>query len=148
MDSNENFSFHSLLREVLRAHFSLSHKTFEKDGLYPGQPPVLCAVYKHDGISQKEIAEKTRIKPATVTVMIKRLEKAGFIKKSIDEKDQRISRIHLTEKGFNACENLKEVTKELDAICLKNFTSEEIISLEHLLNKVKNNLKENKNNIE
>ncbi len=147
MDSEFNFPFYKLLGEVLRAHFSLSHKTLEKEGLYPGQPPVLFTIYKNDGISQKEIAEKTKIRPATVTVMIKRLEKAGFVSKSIDSNDQRISRIHLTEKGITACKNLKTVIKKIDSICLKNFTKEEVNSLQHLLNKVKNNLKDNKNEL-
>ncbi|MDO5039997.1 MarR family winged helix-turn-helix transcriptional regulator [Clostridium sp.] len=144
MDNEFNFPFYKLLGDVLRGHFSLSHKTLEKEGLYPGQPPVLFTIYKNDGISQKEIAEKTKIKPATVTVMIRRLEKAGFVSKSIDSNDQRISRIHLTEKGLNACTNLKKVISEIDSICLNNFTKDEINSLQYLLNKVKNNLKENK----
>ena len=45
MSNKIDFSFHKLLGEVIRLHFSLSHKTLEKEGLYPGQPPLLYALY-------------------------------------------------------------------------------------------------------
>ncbi len=63
-----------------------------------------CSVYWHhkDGLSQREIAEKLHIKPPTVNVTVQRLEKAGFLYREADEKDQRISRIYMTEKGKQA----------------------------------------------
>lgn len=144
MNNKIDFSFHKLLGEVIRLHFSLSHKTLEKEGLYPGQPPLLYALYDNDGLSQKELAKKLNLKPATITVMIKRLEKSGFIKRTSDENDQRISRIHLTEKGIHACVELKAIVTDIDNVCLDNFTEKEIASLKELLNKVKNNLKNHK----
>ena len=39
------------------------------------------------------------IKPATVNVMIKRMEKSGFLRKEQDVQDLRISRIFITDKG-------------------------------------------------
>lgn len=146
MESNNDFSFHKLLGQLIRLHFCLSHKNLEKEGLYPGQPNLLFALYHKDGLSQKEIAEILHSKPATITVMIKRLEKSGFIKKLSDEKDQRVSRIHLTEKGFKTCEDLKSVVKEIDDICLNDFTESEINSLKILLEKIKFNLENHKDN--
>ncbi|MBY0754628.1 MarR family transcriptional regulator [Clostridium sardiniense] len=146
MNSEDNFSFHKLLGQVVRLHFCLTHKTLEKEGLYPGQPPLLYALYDEDGLSQKEIAEKLHLKPATITVMIKRLEKAGFIKKVADENDQRISRIHLTEKGISSCVDLKSMVKQIDDICLHNFTDDDINSLKILLERIQTNLKVHKEN--
>lgn len=146
MNSEDNFSFHKLLGHVVRLHFCLTHKTLEKEGLYPGQPPLLHALYNEDGLSQKEIAKKLRLKPATITVMIKRLEKAGFIKKVSDENDQRVSRIHLTEKGIKSCVEVRSMFKQIDDICLHNFTKDEIDSLRILLEKIESNLKNHKEN--
>ena len=61
------------------------------------------------------------VKPATVTVMIKRLEKTGFVERKDDKNDQRISRIFLTEKGKNICENLKEMHAEIEKKCFYNY---------------------------
>lgn len=68
-------------------------------GIYPGQIPVLGLVAKKDGLSQRELAKILNIKPPTVNVSVQRLEKAGFLYKKPDEKDQRVTRIYLTEKG-------------------------------------------------
>ena len=67
-------------------------------GIYPGQIPVLGLLAYKDGLSQREIAEHLRIKPPTVNVTVQRLEKAGFLYREADEKDQRISRIYLANR--------------------------------------------------
>lgn len=148
MNFENSFSFHKSLCKVFKLHFSLSHKTLEKLGLYPGQPPLIHILSKYDGLSQKDLSKYLNIKPATLTVMVKRLEKSGFLKKVIDEKDQRISRIHLTEKGENASKELNKTIQEIDDICLTNFTNEEKNSLKFLLDKVNNNLKNHKENFD
>ncbi len=62
-------------------------------GIYPGQIPVLGLVATEDGLSQREIAKILRIKPPTVNVTVQRLEKAGFLYREADEKDQRIQNL-------------------------------------------------------
>ena len=93
-------SVYGLFAELGRLHFLRTHSFLEKTGVYPGQPPLLFALYKENGQSQKDLAKKMRIKPATMTVMIKRMEKTNFIERNQDDNDQRISRIYITEKGI------------------------------------------------
>ena len=54
-----------------------------------------------------------------MTVMIKRMEKTNFIERKQDDKDQRISRIYITEKGKNICEQLIEIHQGMEAECFK-----------------------------
>lgn len=136
----EDAVFLKTLGSVMKAHFRLSHEELEKEGLYPGQPQLLFVLYEKNGISQKQIADELHVKPSTIAIMIKRLEKTEFIYRESDENDGRISRIFLSNKGFKACENLKVLTKKMDKICLDNFTNEEIKTLNNLLIKVKTNL--------
>ena len=89
----------SLFMKVDRYFMAKCFGQMQGLGIYPGQIPVLGMVSKKEGLSQKELAEILRIKPPTVTVSVQRLEKAGFLYKKPDEKDQRIARIYLTEKG-------------------------------------------------
>lgn len=140
IDDEKELVFLKNLGNLMRAHFSLTHCELESEGLYPGQPQLLFTLYKTDGISQREIAEKLKIKPATITVMIKRLEKSDFLFKKFDEKDRRVSRIFLSEKGYAACERLKVIFRKIDRICLENFTDKETETLNNLLFKVKTNL--------
>ena len=133
-------SVYGLFAELGRLHFLRTHSFLEKTGVYPGQPPLLFALYKENGQSQKDLAKKMRIQPATMTVMIKRMEKTNFIKREQDEKDQRISRIYITEKGNNVCKQLIEIHKGMEEECFENFTQDEKIVLRRLLMQIRDNL--------
>ena len=95
-------SYLSMLMRIDRRFMGKCFGQMQELGIYPGQIPVLGLLAYKDGLSQREIAEKLRIKPPTVNVTVQRLEKAGFLYREADEKDQRISRIYLTEKGKQA----------------------------------------------
>ena len=73
-------------------------------GLYRGQPPIMALLHKRDGMSQKEMARALNLSPATMTVTLKRMERAGLIEREMDGRDQRILRVHLSEEGKRMCE--------------------------------------------
>ena len=49
--------------------------------------------------NQKILAERLKITPATLSVRLQRLEKAGFIEKIVSKQDKRNITLHITEKG-------------------------------------------------
>ena len=51
---------------------------------------MLFALYKKDGQSQKDLAKQLNINPATITVMLTRMEKAGLLERRKDPDDQRV----------------------------------------------------------
>lgn len=146
MKNTEDSIYHIFLR-IIRLHYHRSHMLFEKDGIYPGQPPLLIVLSHCDGLSQKELAEKLMIAPATLTVMIKRMEKAGLVERKQDEVDQRISRVFLTEDGKKAYLRVNKTRNILENECFENFTVEEKLLFRRLMMQMLENLKvTNKNN--
>ena len=111
-------SFLSMFMRIDRRFMGKCFGQMQELGIYPGQIPVLGLLAYKDGLSQREIAEHLRIKPPTVNVTVQRLEKAGFLYREADEKDQRISRIYLTEKGKQAKENGMKKVQENEKILL------------------------------
>ena len=109
-------------------------------GIYPGQIPVLGLLAYKDGLSQREIAEHLRIKPPTVNVTVQRLEKAGFLFRKADEKDQRVSRIYLTEKGKQAKERGMKRVEENEKILLDGFSDAELCFLRRFLEQITANI--------
>lgn len=67
--------------------------------LYRGDPRLLMYVYFHDGRKQAEIAKGLCVKPASLTVMLQRMEQAGLVNRKSDEQDQRVQRVYITELG-------------------------------------------------
>lgn len=133
-------SLYYIFLEILRLHHYRTHVLLEEIGIYPGQPPLLFILNKKDGQSQKEIAEKLKITPATLTVMLKRMEKVNLVERKQDVEDQRISRVYLTDRGREICNKAMEVIKNLEEECFGNFTVEEKIILRRLLMQMRDNL--------
>lgn len=140
MEKVSEESIQKVFLQMARVYFLISQSSLEKMELYPGQPQMLLALDKKNGRSQRELSDCLMVKPATITVMIKRLEKTGFVERKNDEKDQRISRVFLTKKGENICEVLKEMHANIEKQSFNNFTLEEKVLLRRLLIQVRDNL--------
>lgn len=143
MENIDRDSLHYMFLEIIRLHYNRSHTLLDEIGIYHGQPPVLFILNKNDGQSQKELATKLKLAPATITVMVKRMEKANLVERRQDTEDQRVSRVYLTEEGREACKKAIEVMKDLDEECFGNFTVEEKVLLRRLLMQLRNNLRTN-----
>lgn len=141
MDLIPEESLHRVFGQVMRLQFVRSQPLLEKIGLYPGQPPLLFSLYKKNGQSQRELAENLGIKAATITVMIKRMEKTKMIKREQDVNDQRVSRIFITDAGIEVCKQLAIIHQEIENESFAGFTVEEKILLRRLMMQVRDNLK-------
>jgi DNA-binding MarR family transcriptional regulator len=140
MEKLDKDSLYFIFLEIIRLHYYRTHVLLEKIGVYPGQPPLLFILNKHDGLSQKEIAEKLGIKPSTITVMLKRMESGNLVFRRQDSEDQRISRVYITEEGRDLCNKSRVIMKVLDEECFGNFTTDEKIILRRLLMQIRDNL--------
>ena len=141
MNSNSEEKLNDVFLQLMRIYFIRTHFYFDKLGLYHGQPQILFSLKMKDGQSQKELADIRKVKASTTTVMIKRMEKAGLVERKQDEKDQRVSRIFLTDKGLEICNKVEEFNKELEREFFLGFSEEEKIVLRRLLMQVRDNLK-------
>jgi DNA-binding MarR family transcriptional regulator len=69
-----------------------------------GQPMprwrILIALHEHSGeLSQKKLVERLRVDPGALTRQLKTLEALGWITRSVDQRDNRISNVILTDEG-------------------------------------------------
>ena len=140
MHAFESDSLYHVFTQVVRFSFQRKHMLLEKVGIYPGQPAMLIALYHKDGQNQKELAKKLFIKPATITVMLKRMEKAELVERRQDPNDMRVSRVYLTENGKKICKEVDKIMKIIDVESFQNFTQEEQDLLLKLLIKMRDNL--------
>ena len=125
---------------LIRMYYSRIQSQLAEAGLYRGQPPILMLLYKNDGMSQKEMARALNLSPATMTVTLKRMEKAGLVLREMDEHDQRILRVHLSEKGREMCETGESRIGVVTAELLEGFTLEEQQQLNEYLGRIARNM--------
>ena len=134
----QNLDF--LLAQVSRLHHQRAHERLDQFGLYRGQPPVLFALWEKDGQTHSELAEKLGITPATITRMIQRMEKAGFLQRQPDPGDQRLSRVYLSETGRAVRAQLEANFQQMEIETFQGFSAEEQIVLRDYLLRVRENL--------
>ena len=92
--------------------------------------------------NQLTLAEKTRLSTPTVSVLLRRMEKEGFVKRAPSATDRRVMLVSLTEKG-HAFDRLHLARiGENDRLATKGFTPEEEATLLSLLSRMYDNLKE------
>ncbi len=137
---NELEKLDFLLAQVCHLHHSRAHQLFEAIGLYRGQPPVLRALWEQEGLTQTELAGRMKVTPATMTKMLQRMEKTGFIQRKPDADDQRFSRVYLTAAGRAIQSKVEAVWKSMEAETFANFTLEERVLLRRFLLQMRENL--------
>jgi DNA-binding MarR family transcriptional regulator len=139
-ENNTPESLDLLLANIGHLHRTRAHQQFELLGLYRGQPPVLRALWQEEGLTQTELVDKMKIAPATLTKMLQRMEKAGFIRRHSDPKDQRVTRVFLTEAGRTIQSQVEQVFKKMEEEAFADFTLEERVLLRRFLLQIRDNL--------
>lgn len=92
--------------------------------------------------SQLTLAEKTHFSTPTVSILLRKMEEEGYVKRTPDQKDRRVMLVTLTEQGrtFDR-EHLNRIL-ENDRRATAGFTPEEEAMLVSLLTRMYENLKE------
>lgn len=124
----------------------IEKKLLENDlnGLIPSHGNILTALYENNGkLTMKRIAEITRKDKSTITPLINKLLKLGYITKVKDETDKRITHIILTSEGNRIKEKYKAISGEVYATAYKGFSQEEKETFLKLLKKINQNFSEN-----
>jgi len=112
----------SCLHRLTASHV---HGQLEKYGIGSGQILFLMGLYRSDNINQDQLAREVRADKATCTRAIKKLEKAGYVRRSADESDRRAYRIHLTEKARKLRPIIEKVLGDWTKHLLTGFSEEE-----------------------
>ena len=131
----------SLIGGFMKAKRARMEKLLEGHGVHPGQAPMLFAIFKDEGLTQKSLGEKMQLKPASVTIMLRRLQKAGLIEKIPDQKDLRVFRIHLTKKGGTVKAVVRNTMEMVEKDACRNLSDEELTTLRRLITSMKEGLK-------
>jgi DNA-binding MarR family transcriptional regulator len=67
---------------------------------------LLFTVHQQDRLSVGEIARELQTRPATVTGLVNRLDRAGYVTREVDDVDRRVVRVSLTEPGHGLLEEI------------------------------------------
>lgn len=128
------------LHFAMMAHRQLIGRRLAEAGLHPGQAMCLREIAHSDGITQRDLAERLNVTRPTVTVMIKKMERAGLVERHVDQADQRFTHIHLTEKAARIHDDMHEAFGEIVDTMVKDISEEDQQRLVDLLGRMTQNM--------
>jgi DNA-binding MarR family transcriptional regulator len=91
--------------------------------------------------TQKAVEQHFGLQHPTVSGILKRLEKSGFIRTATSETDRRAKTIFMTEKAWQADARAKAHQDEREAQLFDGMTKEELKTLRRLLLHILDNIK-------
>ena len=106
------------------------------DGLVPSHGDILVCLYKNNKMTMKDIANCIHRTKPTVTVLVDKLEKLGYLKRAASDKDNRSTYVILTQKGEDFKATFDQISKNLNKMLNKNLSDNEVKILEELLKKM------------
>ena len=95
---------------------------------------AFMVLWENDGMTVGELGRRLFLDNGTLTPMLKKLEKMGFIERKRSADDERVVKIHVTEQGFELREKCLSIPNEVGR-CVK-VTPEEAATLYGLLYKL------------
>ena len=124
-----------LISKVCQKLIMNLQKTFSETGMEatPIQVMLLFYLKKKEGSSLTQISQGLMLENPTVTGLIDRLEKSGYVKRSDHPNDRRVYLIYLTEKGNRVADKALPIVKRLNKQIQEGYSKGEIENFKKVL---------------
>jgi DNA-binding MarR family transcriptional regulator len=112
------------------------------EGVTFGQWIFLRILWKSDGLSQRELAERANLTEPTTHTALLRMEEQGFIaRRNVGDNKRRVHAF-LTERGWELRDVLEPMAVESNDIAVKGLSEDEVKVLRHGLTTIIRNLEQ------
>ncbi len=115
---------------IINLQESFSENSIE---VTPIQVMLLFFLQKNDGSSLTQISQGLMLENPTITGLIDRLEKSGYVKRSDHPNDRRVYLVYLTKKGRSVADRALPLIKNLNEQIKEGYSKEEIESFKRVL---------------
>ena len=106
----------------------------------PAQGRIIFVLWQNDGIPIADLAKRTSLGKSTLTSMLDRLERAGYVRRVPSPEDRRMVLIERTEKDRAFQQLYEQVSQEMTALFYDGFSADEIDRFEGDLVRILDNL--------
>jgi len=144
MDNNDYFDPEDtvgfLLWDANRAMNREFSERIARHGVTLGLWPYLRALWEGDGVTQRELSEKVRMKGPTTVAALNKLEDRGLVRREGDKNDARKINVFLTPEGRKV---YRKVIPEVEAVnrqSLAKLSDDEKIAVKNLIRRIRNSI--------
>ena len=94
-------------------------------GLVPSHGGIMSALFRNDRMSMKDVAARIGRDKSTVTALVDKLMRAGYVSKEKGAGDTRITYLCMTPKGRSLERDFDEISRKLVATAFRGFSQQE-----------------------
>ena len=132
LDNQLCFPLYACAKEVIRRYTPL----LDPLGLTYTQYIAMMVMWEHKSISVKDMGKLLFLDSGTLTPMLKKMEKAGWIQRKRSQEDERIVIITITGKGEKLHDEASEIpAKMAGCVTLENDEAMQLYTLLHKMMK-------------
>jgi len=108
---------------------SMRLRIWDRDGLTVTQLRLLGHLNEQEGLSNAELAERLYVTRPSVSALLERLERGGFIRREVAPNDRRGICIWLEDRGRAAVSSVRSETRDYSANLMDSMSTEEVEKL-------------------
>lgn len=139
MNAKDVISLISKIREKVNRFIVSEMSKYGIDGIVTSHGDIIYALFKNPRMTMAEIAEKIGRDKSTVTALVDKLVRLGYVKKERDTEDTRVVYVYLTEKGNELKPIFEAISSEVLDVFYLYISENEREELVRILNKIYNN---------
>lgn len=136
----EEFDRQSSFGWMINVIANQASKNFEAElkqhGLTVALWPTMMCLWEEEGVTQRDIAEKSKVENSTTTRTLDKLEKLGLVERQADPNSRRSFRIYLTDEGRALRETLLPIPVKVNKEALNSLDLNEQKEMIRLLQKM------------
>ena len=130
-DARKHICFN--LGRVMRRVYDYYQQRLSPFGLTPPQYFAFNALWMGDGISVSELGERVSLDSSTLTGIIDRMERSGYVERRPNPDDRRSVLVFLTANAHELGPRILEFADELDVTLREPFCLDEMDTFERVL---------------
>ncbi|MEG1457769.1 MAG: MarR family transcriptional regulator [Acetivibrio sp.] len=118
----------------------LLHEEVDIEEINQGQINILYQLWKKDNITISELSKSTNLANTSLTTMLERLERQGYLMRVNNPKNRREIRLILTDKCKEREDKYTQVIEVMQRVNFNGFSEEEEKQMRSYLERMRNNL--------
>lgn len=122
-----------------RAMNSCYRPLLDRIGLTYSQYTVMLVLWETDQVALRDLGELLHLDSGTLSPLLKRLEKQGFVTRRRDSEDERVLRVSLTDEGRDLREQAKKVQAEVEK--MTGLNRHDLVTLRDRLNSLSEHMR-------
>jgi len=126
---------------MITSAFKKSFAAAGMGNIRPAYLVVLRCLWEKEGVKMGELAKSAGLEPSTMTGLLDRMERDGYVYRKADPKDRRALEIYLTETGSSMRKPAGRLVESTMEMLYEGIDDAEIDATNDVLNRVMANAK-------